>query len=198
MPETIRISKLHPVFATGEDNQTRSIVLYPGGAIPRFGVEIESPRKARRIVRVDPITGVPQVEVSQVRAGQRGFTLLEVLVATVMLAVAISGLMSALSTSLRGASRVTEYDRAAMLARRKMDEIIAERRLPRNMMFEGAYNPAETNGSPSGWRAQVAGFELPPNPRPGVPIVDRIDVKCGGWTARHGELLMSRDSVATI
>jgi len=112
-----------------------------------------------------------------VRSGQRGFTLLEVLVATVVLAVAISGLMSALSTSLRGAARVTDYDRAAMLARRKMDEIIAERRLPRNMMFEGAYNPAETNGSPSGWRAQIAGFEFPPNPRPGVPIVDRIDVE---------------------
>jgi general secretion pathway protein I len=112
-----------------------------------------------------------------VRRGQSGFTLLEVLVATVVLAVAISGLMSALSTSLRAAARVTDYDRAAMLARRKMDEIITERRLPRNMMFEGAYNPAETNGAPSGWRARIAAFEFPPNPSPGVPIVDRIEVE---------------------
>jgi type II secretory pathway pseudopilin PulG len=63
MPETIRIAKLHPEILTPDDNQTRSIVLYPGGAIPRFGIEIEGPRKARRIVRVDPITGVPEVEV---------------------------------------------------------------------------------------------------------------------------------------
>lgn len=65
MPETIRIAKLHPEIPTVDDNQTRSIVLYPGGAIPRFGIEIEGPKKSRRIVRVDPITGVPQVEVLQ-------------------------------------------------------------------------------------------------------------------------------------
>ena len=65
MPETIRIAKLHPEIVTPDENQTRSIVLYPGGAIPRFGIEIEGPRNARRIIRVDPITGVPQVEVLQ-------------------------------------------------------------------------------------------------------------------------------------
>jgi general secretion pathway protein I len=108
---------------------------------------------------------------------QSGFTLLEVLVATVILAVAIAGLMSALTTSLRTAARVTDYDRAAMLARRKMDEITADKRLPRNVLFEGAYNPAETNGSPSGWRARISPFEFPPNPTPGVPVVDRMDVE---------------------
>ena len=46
----------------GEEEQARSIVLYPNGAIPRFGVEIASPKGIHRIVRVDPITGVPQVE----------------------------------------------------------------------------------------------------------------------------------------
>ena len=65
MPATIRIAKIHPEIITADENQTRSIVLYPGGAIPRFGIEIEGPRKARRIVRVDPITGVPQIEVLQ-------------------------------------------------------------------------------------------------------------------------------------
>ncbi len=62
MPETIHIVRIHPVLPTGEDEQARSIILYPNGAIPRFGVEIASPKGIHRIVRVDPITGVPQVE----------------------------------------------------------------------------------------------------------------------------------------
>ena len=45
-----------------ETDAPRRFLLYPGGAIPRFGVEIANRRGARRIVRVDPITGVPQVE----------------------------------------------------------------------------------------------------------------------------------------
>lgn len=65
MPETIHIVKIHPVLASGEEEQARSIVLYPNGSIPRFGVEIASPKGIHRIVRVDPITGVPQVEVVQ-------------------------------------------------------------------------------------------------------------------------------------
>lgn len=65
MPETIHIVKIHPVLPSGEEEQARSIVLYPNGSIPRFGVEIASPKGIHRIVRVDPITGVPQVEVVQ-------------------------------------------------------------------------------------------------------------------------------------
>jgi prepilin-type N-terminal cleavage/methylation domain-containing protein len=65
MPDTIHIVRIHPVLPTGEDEQARSIILYPNGAIPRFGVEIASPKGIHRIVRVDPITGVPQVETVQ-------------------------------------------------------------------------------------------------------------------------------------
>jgi type II secretory pathway pseudopilin PulG len=61
MPETIKIVGIHPPILSGEE-QARSIVLYPNGAIPRFGVEIANARGTHRIVRVDPITGVPQVE----------------------------------------------------------------------------------------------------------------------------------------
>jgi type II secretory pathway pseudopilin PulG len=64
MPETIKIVGIHPPLLSG-DEQARSIVLYPNGAIPRFGVEIASPKGIHRIVRVDPITGVPQVETVQ-------------------------------------------------------------------------------------------------------------------------------------
>jgi general secretion pathway protein I len=111
------------------------------------------------------------------RREQSGFTLLEVLVATVILAVAIAGLMSALSGSMRVAGRLTDYDRAAMLAKRKMEEIIADKRMPRNVLLQGAYDATQTNGAPSGWRVRIAPFEVPPNPAPGNPIVDRIHVQ---------------------
>lgn len=108
---------------------------------------------------------------------QAGFTLLEVLVATVILAVAISGLMSALSGSMRTAGRLTDYDRAAMLAKRKMEEVLADKRVPRNILLQGQYDPAQTNGAPSGWRVHIGAFETPPNPAPGIPVVDRIQVQ---------------------
>jgi prepilin-type N-terminal cleavage/methylation domain-containing protein len=40
----------------------RVFMLYPGGAPPRFGVQLMNRRNVERIVRVDPITGVPRVE----------------------------------------------------------------------------------------------------------------------------------------
>ncbi len=40
----------------------RRIVLYPGGAFPRMGVELGTEKGSRRIVRMDPTTGVPQIE----------------------------------------------------------------------------------------------------------------------------------------
>jgi general secretion pathway protein I len=113
---------------------------------------------------------------------RRGFTLLEVLVATVIMAVAVSGVMSSLSGSMSVAGRLTDYDRAAMLARRKMDEILVDKRVPRYVMFEGLFDPAQTNGAPSGWRARIAPFEMPPNPTPGKPIVDRVEVQVW-WTS---------------
>ena len=45
-----------------EDGEPRRFVLYPGGTPPRIGVEMANVRGARRIIRIDPITGVPEVE----------------------------------------------------------------------------------------------------------------------------------------
>jgi len=57
-------------------------------------------------------------------AQEDGFTLLEVLVATLVMAIAVAGLMSAISSSLRNAVRLTDHDRAVLLGRQKMDELL--------------------------------------------------------------------------
>jgi prepilin-type N-terminal cleavage/methylation domain-containing protein len=61
MPEGIAIVGVHPDIPV-EADVPRHFLLYPGGAIPRIGIEIANKRNEHRIVRVDPITGVPQVE----------------------------------------------------------------------------------------------------------------------------------------
>jgi prepilin-type N-terminal cleavage/methylation domain-containing protein len=40
----------------------RRFLLYPGGTVPRIGVEIAGQKGGRRRVQVDPITGIPRVE----------------------------------------------------------------------------------------------------------------------------------------
>jgi prepilin-type N-terminal cleavage/methylation domain-containing protein len=61
MPEGVSIAKLYPELF-GEEENERRVVLYPGGTVPRIGLEIVNRRGVRRIVRVDPMTGVPQLE----------------------------------------------------------------------------------------------------------------------------------------
>ncbi len=106
---------------------------------------------------------------------QRCFTLLEVLVATVIMAVAVTGLLTSLSTSLRNAARLTDHDRAAQFARRKMDEIlIANPEFPKNVPLEGTWDPALTGGIQTGWRARVTTFEKPPGAGPGTAVLERV------------------------
>ena len=107
----------------------------------------------------------------------RGFTLLEVLVATLIMAVAVTGLLSAISTSLRSASRLTDYDRATLLARQKMDELLIAKGLPKLTTFDGAWEREVTGGVNMGWRAKLAPFEMPPNAGPGVPFLERVELE---------------------
>lgn len=61
LPDGVSIARVIP-DAPVDPNLPRHIVLYPAGAIPRFGIELENRRGARRIVRVDPVTGAPEIE----------------------------------------------------------------------------------------------------------------------------------------
>ena len=108
---------------------------------------------------------------------KRGFTLLEVLVASLIMAIAVTGLLSALSTSMRNAARLTDYDRAVILARQKMDELMLSVTAPAMTPIEGVWTPDETGGNPTGFRAMITPFDVPPNARPGTTILERVQLE---------------------
>lgn len=109
---------------------------------------------------------------------RRGFTLLEVLVATAIMAIAVTTAVTALRTSLRNADRQMELNRVDALARRKMDELLAERLNPRCQSFGGVFPEAYTGGVEAGWTALATPYEvatLPPTP--GTSALERIQLE---------------------
>jgi general secretion pathway protein I len=107
----------------------------------------------------------------------RGFELREMLVATLIMGIAVVGLLANISASLGNAARLTGYDRAALLARQKMDELLLDQRLPKSVRFEGRFDPALTGGAEAGWRAQLTPFEAPPDARPGTEVLERLELE---------------------
>jgi type II secretory pathway pseudopilin PulG len=98
------------------------------------------------------------------------------LVATVIMGIAVVGLLSNLSTSLRNAARLTDYDRAALIGRRTMDELLLDARLPVGGILEGRLTPDKT-GVEGGWRARLTAFEQTPNPVPGEGRLERLELE---------------------
>ncbi len=107
----------------------------------------------------------------------RGFTLLEVLVATAIMAIAIVTLLSSLTVSLRNATRITDADRAALLARQKMDELLLTPSLPLNGELTGGWDPSITGGVEAGWRAVVTPLDVPPGATPTTRILERVEME---------------------
>ena len=117
---------------------------------------------------------------------RRGFTLLEVLVATAIMAIAVVGVLAGLSTSLRNAARLNDYDRGSLLARRKMNDLLLETRLPRNVALQGQFDRGVAAGlEQSGWNAMVRPFEWAPGAGPGSRVLDRVDLEV--WWVLNGQ-----------
>jgi general secretion pathway protein I len=108
-----------------------------------------------------------------------GFSLLEVLVATLIMGIAVTGLIVGLSQSVKNASRLSEYDRAAMLARTKMNDLLLDATLP----FEGAVEG--TFDARHGWRAVTSPFDGPPQTGPGSLILQQVALQIW-WETESG------------
>lgn len=111
---------------------------------------------------------------ARTRGGARGFTLLEMVVATLIMGIAVVGLLSGISGAARNAARLRDYDRVVQLARERMNELLADPSLPLNMPVEGGFDPASTGGLQAGWRARLTSFEMPPAPAPGTLALQQI------------------------
>lgn len=91
---------------------------------------------------------------------ERGFTLLEVLVATLIMGLAVVGLLSNISVSLHNAARVVTYDRVVLLARAQMDALLLNSNLRPYAVLQGDFDPALAGGREAGWRARSTPFEM--------------------------------------
>jgi general secretion pathway protein I len=89
---------------------------------------------------------------------QAGFTLLEALVATMVMAIAVVGLLSAMSTSLGNAARLSEYDQISLLAKRKLEDLLAAP-MPLGLPITGRFSRAEVGDLQVEWSAVAYPFE---------------------------------------
>lgn len=106
-----------------------------------------------------------------VHGSRKGFTLLEVIVATAIMATAVIGLFSLVTQSLSNAALVREYDRAAMLARTQMNELIALDKPPIGRELQGKIDDRTQ------WEAVIEPWEVPGAAAAGSSFLARIDLK---------------------
>jgi general secretion pathway protein I len=107
--------------------------------------------------------------------GKRGFTLLEMIVATTVMAIAVVGLLSGIAGATRNAARLREYERVVQLARMQMDFLLVDRTVsgPRS----GTFERQQTGGVEAGWQSRASVSETPPNASAGQPVLDRIELE---------------------
>ena len=61
VPKPLEISDILP-HEPVDPGEMRRIIIYPGGGSPRIGIELATAQGRKRMVSVDPITGVPQAK----------------------------------------------------------------------------------------------------------------------------------------
>lgn len=108
---------------------------------------------------------------------QRGFTLLEMIVATLIMGIAVTGLLSGIAGATRNATRVREYDRVAQLAREQMNRLLVDYTIPQNGSIGNNFDVDLTGGMEAGWQAQTSVAASSPNPGAGQYFLERIQLE---------------------
>jgi len=124
---------------------------------------------------------------------RRGFTVLEMMVASTIMAIAVVGLMATLSGAARNAARLRDYDRAVQLARLRMNELLLDETMPRNAEVAGNFDSSLGAGLECGWRARTSLWKLPPYPVPGEFALERLDLEVW-WGAGAGRRTLAMSS----
>ncbi len=114
------------------------------------------------------------------RRKRSGFTLLEMIVATALMSITVVGLLSLISGSLANASRIKQYDHAAMMARTKMNELLLMTPLPLGQPMGGQWD------SETGWTAVADVFERLAAPGAGGSQLVRIQLEVWWQPDRAG------------
>jgi general secretion pathway protein I len=107
--------------------------------------------------------------------GKRGFTLLEMIVASTVMAIAVVGLLSGIAGATRNAARLREYERVVQLARMQMDFLLVDRTASGSR--SGTFDEQQTGGIAAGWQSRASVARTPPTPAPGQPVLDRIELE---------------------
>lgn len=123
-----------------------------------------------------------------------GFTLLEVLVATVIMGVAVTALIVGLSQSVKNACLLAHHYRAVMLARTRMNDLLLDVNLPFEGSVNGVFAADEAGGIPSGWDASLKPYDVPPNAMPGVMVLQQIALEVWWEPATGGRRSMHLES----
>lgn len=62
LPDNFRITDISPA-AQVAPSEPRRFLLYPGGTVPRLGIELTASSGRKRLISVDPFTGTPRAGV---------------------------------------------------------------------------------------------------------------------------------------